>query len=232
MALARISEMDKFLGVDNVHERESMPPGFLFRAINCDIDDSGFLRRRRGFRKALAGDARSLWSNGTCCFYASGTMLRRLYGDFSSELVLNGLDPNLEVEFVDINGVIYFTNNEVIGFIENGKAYPFPEVDKEEEPFKRRMVGGHLIEYYNGRLYVAQESSIFYSDAMRFTVMDVRKNFILMSGYITMLKAVSNGIYVGAGEKTYFLSGLDPNDFTLRQINESAVLPRSAVKIQ
>ena len=231
MAVVRISEAVGFRGIDNVSNPEALQPGFLSRAANCDIDDNGFLRRRKGYEQILDCDAHSLWSNGDVCFFVHGTMLKRLYDDFSTAVILNGVNPHLRMEFVDVNGVVYFTNNEIIGFIENDIAYPFPEVDQKEEPFKRRMVGGHLIEYYNGRLYSAQGSSIFYSDAMRFTTMDIRKNFILMDSYITMLKSVSNGIYVGTAGKTYFMEGASPEDFVLKQINDSRVLPNSAVAI-
>ena len=64
----------------------------------------------------------------------------------------------------------------------------------------------------------------------------MRKNFFQFPGRITMVKSVTDGIYVSYRKnqyemKSYFLSGLDPFEFTRREIAGSSAIEGSATKI-
>jgi hypothetical protein len=64
---------------------------------------------------------------------------------------------------------------------------------------------GHLIEYFNGRVYVASNSYVFPSRPYAYELFDM-DDYLPFDGIITLLAAVDDGLYVSDGKKTYFLA--------------------------
>lgn len=225
-----------FLGINNMADPLRIPivkgGAFLEVGENIDIDDDKMMHRRKGFDAVLSGNVHSLWSNGQVCFFCEGTNLKRLYEDYSTEIILGGINSGERMNFVESDGTIYFSNLSIVGYIEDGISHPFPNPDLR---FKKRMVGGHLIEFYNSRLYTAQGSKVFFSDATELMQMDRRKNFLQFSGRITMLKGVKDGLYVGAGNDVFFLLGDDPllqGGFLYDKVTDSKAIEGSAITIE
>jgi len=225
-----------YLGVNNMADPLRIPVGkggtYLEVGENIDIDDDKMIHRRKGFDPVVSGDVHSLWSNGKVCFFCEETNLKRLYEDYSTETILGGINPGERMSFLDVAGTIYFSNKSIVGYIEDGKPHPFPNPDLA---FKKKMVGGHLIELYNSRLYSAQGAKIFFSDATQPMRMDTRKNFLQFNGWITMLKSVKDGLYVGAGEDVFFLLGDDPllqGGFVYDRVTDSKALEGSAITVE
>ena len=228
-------EISSFLGVNNTTDPARIPVtrrgAFLVAGENVDIDDEKMLHRRKGFNAAFSGNVHSLWSNGDICLFVQGPELKRLWPDFTVSTILNGGTHvnGSRTEFVEGGGKIFFCNNSIIGYIENGVSHPFPE---PEMTFKKRMVGGHLLEWFNSRLYAAQDDKIFFSDAAAPTRMDTRKNFFQFEGRLTMMKAVADGMFVSAGENIFFLKGSDAVDFVLFKVGDSPAYFGSAIKVE
>ena len=225
-----------FLGVNNLSDPLRIPVGkggaYLEVGENIDIDDDKMMHRRKGFDSVVSGNVRSLWSNGKYCFFCEGIYLKRLFEDYATETLLSILKPEEKMNFIEADGTIYFSNRSIVGYIEDGQAHPFPNPNLK---FKKRMVGGHLIEFYNSRLYAAQGSKVFFSDATQPMRMDMRKNFLQFSGWITMLRGVKDGLYVGAGEDVWFLLGGDPfleGGFVYDKVTDSKVIEGSAIGIE
>ena len=233
--LVPLLQIQSFLGIDNVTDPAKMKVGrnaaFLVSAENVDIDDEKMVHRRKGFDPAYLGNVHSLWSNRDICLFIEGPELKRLWPDFSVTTILNGGThvSRSRMEFVEGGGKIFFCNSSIIGYIENDVSHPFPE---PEMTFKKRMVGGHLLEWFNSRLYAAQDDKVFYSDAAAPMRMDTRKNFIQFEGRLTMMKAVADGMFVSAGKHVFFLKGLDALDFAILKVGDSPAYLGSAIKVE
>ena len=93
------------------------------------------------------------------------------------------------------------------------------------------MVPGHLIEYFNGRLYVARDNQIWFSDPMALMRTDKRRNFKQLPSRVTLLSAVEDGIYVSDLERTYFMGGGDPGEVALIDKADYPAIPYTAQKI-
>ena len=93
------------------------------------------------------------------------------------------------------------------------------------------MIGGHILESFNGRLYAANDRMIYYSDATILTRMDMRKNAIPFMDHITMMRAVVNGMYVSSGKGVYFLSGMDPSEFTSRRVLDVGAIEGMSITV-
>jgi hypothetical protein len=225
-------EYKDFLGISNAKDLTRIPKGYLLKAVNFDVDVEMMLHRRRGYKILLPIGSHSLWSNEFVCFFVSGGDLYRLMDDltYDKSKILSGVGNN-RMEYIDINGIVYFTNNQIIGYVQDGVAYAFPEVDQE---YKEKMIGGQLLEFYDSRLYTAQDDTIFYSDAGRPMVMDERHNFLQCSGRVRMVKSVVDGLYTSEGEHVFFytVSKDDPPKFKKIPIIDVPCFEGMAIKIE
>ena len=93
------------------------------------------------------------------------------------------------------------------------------------------MMPGHLIEYFNGRLYIAQDNEIWFSDPMALMRTDIRRNFKQLPSWVTLLSAVEDGIYVSDLERTYFMGGGDPGEMALIDKADYPAIPYTAHRI-
>jgi len=70
------------------------------------------------------------------------------------------------------------------------------------------MPSGRIVKYFNGRLLVASENGLWFSEPFHYGLTKIAYNFIQYRSDITMVEPVEGGVYVSA-DKTYFLAGRD-----------------------
>ena len=80
------------------------------------------------------------------------------------------------------------------------------------------MIGGSIIQPFNGRLYSANDTVLWYSQPLRYGLLKKSSDFYLFASRITIVQPVDNGLYIVA-DKTYFLSGEDPSNIQLKEIS-------------
>jgi hypothetical protein len=97
----------------------------LVTASNVDIDNSGRLSRRAGTVQQVAGAAHSLWSSGDLCLFVQGSRLMQLRADFTSATLAAGLIPDLPVDYVSVNGNVYWSNGQQSGALIGGRGRPW-----------------------------------------------------------------------------------------------------------
>ncbi|MDR3158997.1 MAG: hypothetical protein LBU11_08345 [Zoogloeaceae bacterium] len=117
-----------FLGVNNRNPDTQLGSedtrAWLKRAVNVDVTNAGALKRRMGYRRALAAtDAHSLWSDGERAFYVDGRTLCRLEGDARSPrsvVARAGLALGKPMSFASFGEDIYYSNGAQLGRLEAG----------------------------------------------------------------------------------------------------------------
>lgn len=72
---------------------------------------------------------------------------------------------------------------------------------------------GQALAHFNGRLYVAENKYLWYSQPYENELFDRVGGYIVFSSAIKVLAPVSDGIFVGSEDETVFLSGADPSEF-------------------
>jgi len=128
--------------------------------------------------------------------------------------------------YVDVNGTVYLANATIIGYLrDNNFNFP-PSADLQIS-----LVPGHLIEYFNGRLYVGRDNEIWFSDVMALMRTDKRRNFKQLPSRIMLMSAVDDGIFVSDLERTYFMRGGDPGEAVLIDKADYPAIPYTAQKI-
>jgi hypothetical protein len=130
--------------------------------------------------------------------------------------------------YVDVNGIVYLCNGAIIGYIRDGVSNSFPD---PQQTYKTKMKSGYLIGYFKGKLYVAKENEIWFSDPMALGRADERRNFKQLPSRITLMSAVEDGMYLSELERTYFMGGTDPGDAVLVEKAAYPAIPFTAHKI-
>lgn len=227
-------EFSKFRGINNVANAINLAVDELAEANNIDIDNGGRTKRRGGYTKKFTPDGKlhSLWSNDRICLFVDGTTLKRLHPDYTATTIRENVS-SLPMDFVDINEDVYYSNASVNGWVDsfgNDNRFSDPGIN-----FKVMPVAGQHIEYFNGRLYIAENQTIWNTDAYAFGRVDMRSGFISMKDEVTMIKAVDDGIYVSIGDindrgSVIFLGGLGPEDFTYKVVADYGAIEGTAVK--
>ncbi len=223
-----------FKGINNVTDAINLTTDELTEASNIDIDNEGKASRRGGYTRKFTPDGKmhSVWSNDRICLFVDGSTLKRLWPDYTATTIRENVS-SLPMEFVDINENVYYSNASVIGWVDslgNDNQFTDPGIN-----FKVKPIPGQHIEYYNGRLYIARNETLWFTDAYAFGRIDMRMNAIKMKDEMTMLKAVDDGIYVSIGDindrsSVMFLSGNTPEDFTSKEVANYGAIEGTAVK--
>lgn len=111
-------------GVDNLHADFDVPEGALRDAVNVDILTSGRVRRRRGLTQAIASaGAHSLFSDGLRMVWGTANELKLADANLAVATLLTDARLAKPISFVELNGEIYWSNEDVNGKITAANVY-------------------------------------------------------------------------------------------------------------
>src|SRR5574337_470715 len=226
--------LTKFLGIKDDCDELSTPPPHFRVADNVDIDDAGKkVSRRQGYGTALlAGNYHSIWNNRkqTLALGVTGTSLRILNlkeAPITTTIIRNDLNDGLAMDYAEAKNQIWYSNGQVLGFIENRADGILPAITKTGGV---RMLPGEIIEYFEDHMYTVTGGRVCYSEALDFGRTALRKNFLWFPGPVTMFRSVKDGIYCSFGNQTVFIAGSKPSDFNIIPVADYPAIPRTARK--
>jgi hypothetical protein len=173
-----------------------------------------------------------MYGDNKMCFYVENGVLKRLNEDYTSTVLRTNV-ANYHMSYVEVNDKYYYSNPSVIGYVANGVNTLFTAPTEEH---RHIPLPGQHIEYYNGRLYIARNETLWYTDVNYFNQVDRRYNFIEFENEITMLRAVDDGMWVCVGDinrqNTYFIQGAVREEFTRRSFANYGCIEGSDVTIK
>lgn len=234
----------QFIGMRNNLTRERLMPGELEKALNVDIDDSGQVRRRRGYTQKLTGGWHSpfTWRDET---YAvkDGELGIITPGYVFNSLMVVGSDP---LSYTAVDETMYFSSRSAAGKVTGGAVYPWgsltgsgvwlsPVITPSAtlgaiagQQLNNPPLAEHIVAY-KGRIYLANGKTLWATELYLYDVVDRTRNFIQFESDITMLGAVDDGLVVGTEDGLYYLAGTLSTGLKQVMINDSAPVPGSAV---
>lgn len=217
--------LSQFQGLKNTVTSERLAPSDLERATNVDLDDAGQLHRRRGITLKLEGNCHSLSQNLTLQLVVKDDELGVVYPDYSFSAVQSGAG-DAPLAYVQVGPTIYFSSEDISGQLdtETLTASPWGAVVSAGEwlspvvnptstlnPTRGKLLGkppmATALGLYNGRIYLANGRELWCTELYLYNKVDKTRNYVTFEAAVTMIAAVSNGLYVGTEEGTYFLSG-------------------------
>lgn len=203
---------------------------------NVDPDNNGGCSMRKGQELVYSGIPENGWGNGSDAYFVEGSDLMRFLPNETAVVVRSGITQGRRMVFCQVNDVIAYSNGKECGILEKGIAVdPFVPTD----PFKLPMVAGEHIAFYNGRLYALKnldelpgQSALYCSDSLDtpggIESMDERFNIVaVFDGLARMLLAGEDGLFVSAGNETFYFPGEDAvvGGFDQRSIAPYGVVP-------
>jgi hypothetical protein len=84
-------------------------------------------------------------------------------------------------------------------------------------------VAGQLLCRLNGRVYIARNDKITFTEALRYHLTRPSQGIYMFSDYVTLMEPSTNGVYVGTQHGIVFLKGEDPYD--VEQVHVSPYAP-------
>lgn len=116
-----LEEFTDFQGLRNNVSAEAFGRGDLVTALNCDIDDSLGISRRKGYSavKTSAID-RSLFASGATCLGVGSDTLKQVNADYSTTVLRTGLTATRPLSYAAVGERIYWSNGIDLGCVQNG----------------------------------------------------------------------------------------------------------------
>jgi hypothetical protein len=204
----------------------------LAEAYNIDIDNSGRISRCEGFTAtSRTENIHSLWAEKEYCLYMSGDSLYRLKSDYSRVGLRSYMTPGAVVDYAYVDGIVYYVNGFEHGYVNGDVTYAWQKGEYiGPTTFKQysNPPYGHLICYYNGRMFVAQDNVLWYSEPYAFGAFDLARNYFQFSTRIKMVKAVEDGLFISDSQRVYFYRFDEPTDFKQTVMYDYPVIEGSA----
>lgn len=72
---------------------------------------------------------------------------------------------------------------------------------------------GQILEYYNGRIFIGSFDAVWYTEPFKYELCDLSNNFIQFESDVTLIGAVSDGVYFGTDNEISFVRGDQPKSF-------------------
>lgn len=111
---------------------------------------------------------------------------------------------------------------------------PVVNPNAELPPIRGRLLGpppfATILMYFNGRIYLAQGKTVWWTELYNYLYVDKTKNFWQFEADVTMMGVVTDGFYIGTSEGVYFISG-PANEAKRVRVLDSGVIPGSMVYI-
>jgi len=226
---------NKFLGLNTIDNPVRLVVGKesvkLTQATNVDVNNDMSLSSRYGFRLVLSGKGKSIGPHG---LHILNENLCQLVHYNDGSVISNILLPNVgnnPMSYADAFDSIYFTNNQVIGWVSNGIVYniPFPTYESSGLPitYKLPVPFGNILEYAFGRLWIAKDNYIIHSDSgTGINRYDARNGIgITLGSNITLLKAVDTGLFVSDSSGVHYFNGRNPLKLDRKHLSDYPALP-------
>lgn len=237
LRFAGLYNKDDFPDIKRLRSSLGLGAIYFSQADNVNINDAFKPERRDGFDLKDSGSYKSLWANDSIILAVNNGNLVRIIPDnsytiFTKQILKNGVG-NYEMDYTEAgySKYIYFTNDAVIGYIENFIAYNLPT---PTFTYKRVLPSGHIVEFYRGRIYIAVDNLVIYSDGVNFNHYDEREDmsFFKFSNKITMFRSVTDGIWVSDGKTIMFFNGLSPFKMTRQVVAGYGAIEGTAIKVK
>lgn len=135
--------------------------------------------------------------------------------DITNEMIGDNLQ--LSIYATPANGDVYY----LIGSTFQAGALNYLDEELLVLPLDTAHLGrppaGHIVAHYRGRMLVANDQWLFYSEPYRYHLFKA-DGYLPVGERATIVAPVEDGIWVATQSKTYFLGGDDPEKFVLRTV--------------
>ena len=178
----------------------------LASGVNVDIDITGRINRRKGFTSKLAKSAHSIFGCNGYGLFVSSDALCVLNPDYTWAALRN-VTVDARMSYEQVGDDTYYGNGYEKGIVRDKISYAWSASDyvgpTTTKVFSDPPVG-HLLELYNGRMLIAQDDVLWYSEPFAYSWFNLATDYIKFPERIVMVKSVKGAVFVST-EKSIFL---------------------------
>ena len=197
----------------------------LAAAFNVDIDQTGRVSRRKGYELLNPTPCHSVWHGAgrTLCVADGSICVVNENWTFTPLTAVAHVDER--VWFLDVNGDVFWGNGFEIGILRSGLdpetwSLLYPTQDEDTRDLQPLPVG-KCLDLYNGRIYLAKDNALFFSEPLAYQAFDPARNWIPFDGDICMVRHVVDGLYVGTSKGVFFLMGSTVQEMRQTMVSKS-----------
>lgn len=227
------AEYKNFTGERTVGDPYSFKPGELITATDIDFDADRYAHRKKnGCTLLIAGVFDNLWGNNKICLGTQNGNLYYLNDDFATLTLLRanvGYNPMSYVEPAG-TGIVYYSNNVVIGYVKNHRSYIMPSTTVRDRYDTPPM---YPIEYFGNRLWGFIGDVLVRTDPDQlflFNRVDKESGFYQRKGPGTLLKAVKDGLYIADGSHWFIANAGRKDESMSDRICDYDAIPGTATQ--
>lgn len=184
----------------------------LASGVNVDIDSTGRISRRKGFTSKLAKSAHSIFGCDGYALFVSGDALCVLNPDYTWSAIRN-VAVGARMSYVQVGNDTYYGNGYEVGIVRNKVSYAWNASNDYVGPTTTKVFSdpplGHLLEIYNGRMLIAKDEVLWYSEPFAYGWFNLASNYIQFADRLVMVKAVKGAVFVGTEKSTFLHKGSD-----------------------
>lgn len=198
----------------------------LTKAVNINIDRSGRIDRRKGFTEiGSLTDCHSFYRYGSSLYFVGSNRIQYYNGvGVPTESAWVG---NARCAFEGIGDRVYFCNGTIKGYLV-GSTYNDWNVAEYVGPDTRKTFSsppiGTKLCLFRGRMYIADNEVIWYSEPISYHEYDLVRNYIQPGGRVRMINRVSDGLYVGTDSFIKYYRGTHGRDFDVETVANFGVV--------
>jgi len=187
-------------------------------AYNVDFDITGAVSRRLGYAAtSVTTESHSFFDAGEYCVFVTGGSLCLLGMDYTTKVIGINLTVGKYMSYCQVGNMVLYMNGVQRGVIREGATYVYAKPIDPRYPDATREYSdppiGSIIRLFSGRVYIADGSTLWYSEPFGPSLFRLAANYIPFPARIVMVAPVLGGIFVSTTRKIYFLAGKDAKQF-------------------
>jgi len=232
--LSKATGLNNHIGPTKVRYDVQTGIGDLCLAVNVKIGNEGQIERRDGLTATARTEAsHSLFTGNSDTLFVAGSSLYALNTDFTRQMVATGLTLGYKAAYCEVQDKIYYCNGRQKGYVQSRTEYPWT-VGTYVGPVTHRVFSstpiGTALALYRGRMYIAENKTLWYSEPFAYSAFDLARNYIWFEDKITTILPVEEGIFVSAG-RIFFLAGKNPTEFLQTIVSSYPVVGQTGVTV-
>lgn len=143
-------------------------------------------------------------------------------------------DPRVayvRIYVTEVNGTMFYKQADVVNGVTTTFIFtPLNTLGKKlDSQHMTVMPAGQLVEYYNGRLYVARGNILYFTEPLRYGLHNPVHGYYMFPERLTLLKSVDAGLFVSS-DATYFIEGSPQPATKGSTVELKPVLPYKAIE--
>lgn len=197
-------------------------------AVNVEIDRALKVTRCTGYSQIISasdssynrGGFHSIWSDNGPCYVGKGSSLYEFTRDQSLIGIRSGMSGK-RISFARIGQSTLYCNGVENGMLKYAVSYPWPTHEYTGPESNKEWDAapiGEKVAILSGRAYLVVGNTIYWSEPYQYGLFNLARNHRMFDSRVLMMVPTTNGMYISTETVTAFLGGLNPHEFTYREI--------------